>query len=110
MVHGGDGINISCTSTGGPVPTITWSVNNQPTNFTQTDIITQPRSTPIRQEDGTFKSIITPGNVVSALHIVNPQYPTHDGVYICAGRNSIGDIATTNSVNITVQVQGMLVR
>ena len=109
-VHEGDSITISCTSTGGPVPAITWTLNNQPTSFSQTDIITQPSTSAIRQQDGTFTTIITPGNVISALHIVNPQYPAHDGEYICTGRISVGDTATTNSVNITVQVQGMLVK
>ena len=57
---------------------------------------------------GTFVSIVTPGNVMSTLHIVDAQYPTHDGVYTCTGNNSMDASDNTSSVNITVQVQGML--
>jgi len=36
--------NISCTSSGNLVPTITWTINNQPIQFSQTDIITNPQN------------------------------------------------------------------
>ena len=102
-------MDISCKSTGGPVPTITWTFNNQPTNFSQTDVITQATTESVRQPDGTFVSIVMPGNVMSTLHIVITQYPTHDGVYTCTGNNSMDVSATTSSVNIIVEVQGMYV-
>ena len=103
-------MDISCKSTGGPVPTITWTFNNQPTTFSQTGVITKANTEAVRQMDGTFLSIITPGNVISTLHIVDLQYPTHDGVYTCTGNNSIDASTTTSSVDITVEVQGMSVR
>ena len=103
-------MDISCKSTGGPVPTITWTFNNQLTNFSQTDVITQATTTePVRQPDGTFLSTVTPGNVISTLYIVDAQYPTHDGVYTCTGNNSMDVSTTTSSVDITIEVQGMLV-
>ena len=43
---------------------------------------------------------------MSTLHIVNAQYPTHDGVYTCTGTNTISGSARTDSTTITVQVQG----
>ncbi len=39
VVEGRD-VDISCTSTGVPVPTITWTLNNQTTPFRQTDVST----------------------------------------------------------------------
>ena len=90
----GDSVNISCSSTGGPLPSITWTLNNQSTNFSQTDIITEAMDTMI------------PRNVMSTLHIVNAQYPTHDGVYTCTGRNSMEVSTINSSINITVVVQG----
>ena len=103
-------MDISCKSTGGPVPTITWTFNNQPTTFSQTHNITQATTEAVRQPDGTFVSIVIPGNVISILHIVDAQYPTHDGVYKCTGNNSMNASDNTSSVTITVQVQGMLVK
>ena len=106
----GNSIDISCKSTGGPVPSITWTFNNQPTTFNQTDVITQATTEAVLQMDGTFVSIVTPGNVISTLHIVDAQYPTHDGVYTCTGNNSMDASDNTSSVYITVQVQSMLVK
>ena len=103
-------MDISCKSTGGPVPTITWTFNNQPTILSQTDVITQASTEAVRQPDGTFVSIVTLGNVTSTLHIVDAQYRTHDGVYTCTGNNYVSASDNTNSVTITVQVQGMLVK
>ena len=106
----GINVDITCKSTGGPVPTITWTFNNQPTTFSQTDVITQATTEAVRQMDGTFVSIVTLGNVMSTLHIVDAQYPTHDGVYTCTGNNSMDTSDNTSSVTITVQVQSMLVK
>ena len=86
-------VNISCTSIGSPVPIIIWMINNLPISFIQTDQITQPTT--------------TTGNVISTLHIVDAQYPTHDGVYTCTGNNSMDASDNTSIVNITVQVQGI---
>ena len=106
----GNSVDISCKSTGGPVPSITWTFNNQPTTFNQTDVITQATTHAVRQLDGTFVCIVTLGKVTSILHIVDAQYPIHDGVYTCTGNNSMDASDNTSSVNITVQVQGMLVK
>ena len=93
-------MDISCTSTGVPVPTISWILNNQITPFNQTDI-SQDLELDI---DGT---LLTEGNVVSTLHIERAQYPAHDGVYECTGINSHAGVPSTSTVMITVQVQGM---
>ena len=101
-------MDISCKSTGGPVPTITWTFNNQPITFSQTDVITLATTQAVRQDD-TFVTIITPGNVMSTLHIVDAQYPTKYGVYTCTGNNSVDVSENTSSVDITVEVQGTYV-
>ena len=44
--------------------------------------------------------------MVSTLHIVNVQYPTHNGVYTCTGINTISGSAMNEKATITVQVQG----
>ena len=95
----GGSIDISCNSTGGPIPSITWTINNQNTNFSQSDVVTNPviNTNPV---------ITTTGYTVSTLHIVNAQYPTHNGMYTCTGTNTISGTQQTSSANITVQIQG----
>ena len=88
-------MDISCTSTGGPVPTITWTLNNQPTKFSQTDVISNVINTTI------------PGKVISTLHIINTEYPTHDGVYTCNGSNIVSGSVSTSSVSILLQILGI---
>ena len=111
MLEGYD-INISCTSTGGPIPTVSWTFNKQPINFEQSDIIKPATGTSARQSDGTFLNIVTHGNVMSTLHIKNAQCSTHTGLYTCTGRNSMEITAHTGSANIILQVlqKGMLLR
>ncbi len=95
----GGAVDISCNSTGGPIPSITWSINNQNTNFSQSDVVTNPVTNinPVTT---------TPVYTVSTLHLVNAQYPTHNGLYTCTGTNTISGTQQTSSANITVQIQG----
>ncbi len=95
----GGSIDISCNSTGGPIPSITWTINNQNTNFSQSDDATNPVIT---------TTTTTTGYTVSTLHIVNAQYPAHNGVYTCTGTNTISGTQQTSSASITVQVQGKM--
>ncbi len=96
-------VNISCTSTGGPIPSITWTINNQNTNFSQSDVVTNAVT-----NSNTDPVTTTPGYTISTLHIVNAKYPTHTGVYTCAGTNTISGTQRTSSTSITVQVQGKM--
>ena len=100
----GGNVDISCTSTGVPVPTITWTLNNQETNFSQTNISTETDIAIF----GAGRIEVTPGNVVSTLHIVNAQYPADDGVYVCTGSNTHAGVTTNSSAMVTVQVLGTL--
>ena len=104
VVDEGDSVTLCCISMGGPIPSIMWTINNQKTTLNQADIIAESNTTAERT------SFFTPGNVTSTVHIVNVQYPTHDGVYTCIGSNSMDRPDKSSSVNITVQVQGKLTR
>ncbi len=97
ILEGGN-IAISCCSIGGPVPVITWTLNNQNTEFNQTDNINEAS---LSSTDH-----VTIGNIISTLHIADANYPTHDGVYTCTGRNTASDSRITSSVNITVMIKG----
>ena len=103
-VSEGGSVDISCTSTGVPAPTITWRLNNQAVPFRQTDLTTPAD---IRVNNNYGVDTIINGSVVSTLHIVNAQYPAHDGVYECIGDNSNGGSAPPGIANITLQVQGI---
>ena len=99
-VSEGGSVNISCTSTGVPAPTITWRLNNQPAPFNQTDLTT-PVAVDIKNN---FElGSITTGKVVSTLHIVNAQYP---GVYECMGKTTYNGVTTMSSAIITVHIKG----
>ena len=105
-VSEGGSVDISCTSTGIPLPTITWTLRNQDTPFNQDDIPTPVDASFVRNMDDTFDTTIISGSVVSTLHIVSAQYPAHDGEYQCIGSNSHAGQTFTQSATITVQVLG----
>jgi len=89
--------NIFCTSSGNPVPSITWTINHQPTQLSQTDVTTNPTDT------------TTSGQLVSTLHIVNAQYQEHNGVFLCTGTSIISGSPRTDSASTTVVVLGKLI-
>ena len=100
-------MNISCSSAGVPIPTITWTLRDQPTPFEQIDVQTDTVVLFLRDVNDDLVADVTPGSVESTLQIVNAQYPAHDGVYQCTGSNSHAGQNFSQSVTITVQVQGM---
>ena len=107
IIAEGDNGTISCRSVGAPVPSITWEFNNQTTVFEQTDIATSFEATLIG-EAGNRVVNLTPGNIVSTLHIVSARYPDHDGVYTCIGKNADDLIVPSSSAFVTVQVHGKI--
>lgn len=92
----GESVNISCISTGIPVPTITWTFSNQTTPFTQMDIYTDINVT----VTGASTVAVTQGNVVSILHIVNLQYPSNTGDYVCSGSNNMAGTTSSSAIII----------
>ena len=107
VIPEGGSADISCRSVGAPVPSIIWEVNNQPTDFEQTDTET-PFVATLTGTIGNRGFDLTPGNIVSSLHIVSATYPDHDGVYTCIGTNSDDLTVASSSAFITVQVNGGL--
>ena len=102
IIPEGDSVNISCRSVGAPVPSITWKFNNQTTVFNQTDVGTSYQVSINDTAD------VSPGNIESALHIVNAKYPDNDGQYMCIGTNSNDLEVRSSSDFIIVQVNGKL--
>ena len=96
-------MNISCTSFGSPVPTISWTLNNQMTRFNKTDLSTEPSVAVTTPPN----FAITDGVAESTLQIVNTQYPADDGGYVCTGSNTHDGDTTSTSAMITVRVSGM---
>ena len=99
-------MNISCSSTGAPIPTIIWTLWDQPTPFEQIDVQTDTVILFVRDVNDDLVADVTPGSRESTLQIVSAQYPAHDGVYQCTGSNSHAGQNFSQSVTITVQVQG----
>ena len=102
----GDSVNISCSSAGVPIPTITWTLRDQPTSFEQINVQTDIVILHLRNDNDDLVPDVTPGSLESTLQIVNAQYPAHDGVHQCTGSNSHAGQNFSQSVTITVQVQG----
>ena len=86
---------ISCTFTGGPVPSIIWNINNHITAFTQTYVINRE----LLSSRG-----VTLGNVTSTLHVLKAQYPAYDGIYTCTGTNTISGLDYSSSDYIIIQI------
>ena len=99
----GENLDISCISTGTPAPIVTWTLNNQLTSFTQTDTYTNHSVT---RSGASQAVVVTQGNVVSTLHIVNVQYPADIGVYVCIGSNTYGDSIASSYASISVNIPG----
>ena len=100
----GGSINITCTSTGVPVPTITWTFDNMaaaPFDYTYSTTIFGATSESGNQVDFTL------GHVVSTLLVENPQYPAHQGQYVCTGRSSYARHMFISSDFIALVVQGI---
>lgn len=95
IVTEGTSVNISCTSFGVPVPTISWTLNGHNTTIKPTDEITDLNL----RDDGK----VIPGYVVSTLLITDAQYLTDEGEYVCTGSNA--DVAMTSTM-ITLIVLG----
>ena len=93
---------VSCMSTGIPVPSITWRINNQTTSFFQMDTITDVSFEMSRN----VTTGIQKGSTDSVLYIENAQYPIHHGIYECTAINTDNLVNFSSSATITVHIQG----
>jgi hypothetical protein len=104
-VFEGNSVDISCTSFGVPVPSLTWFFDGEEAPFTVMEIINSEAITLVRSDPNDPTSPFIPeslSNIISSLRIVNAQYPTNDGVYTCSGTN---DNQGKNVSNATIAVQ-----
>ena len=106
----GGSTDISCRSVGAPAPSITWELDNQTVSFEQTDTVTQFEATLTGTIGGQRDVDLTPGNIISDLHIVSVRYPDHNGLYTCVGTNSDDLNVASSTATISVQVQGKIMK
>ena len=99
----GRNVNISCASSGVPVPTISWHFNDMVAPFNHTDTFTNFSAFAYSSKS---PPVITYGRTVSNLQLKNIQYPAHNGVYVCVGSNSHKNVVTVSSANISVIILG----
>ena len=99
----GNSVNVSCTSTGAPTPTMTWELDGETSPFMQFDTTEDIQAVLGRNAMNELVPVITLGSIISNLPIVNAQYPDHDGVYTCTGSND-EQMVTTSTSSITVVV------
>jgi len=94
-------LEISCTSSGNPIPTISWELHGSPAPFPQSDTVT--RYPPTVPNFGEFS--FTAGSVTSELKITGVN-TSHEGEYTCTARNSHRGVESSTSSTITVHVMG----
>ena len=108
-IQEGGSVTISCTSTGAPVPSISWELNGQPVPFQSVNIRTEGHVSLRRNQNAhgsnSFVPDITLGTTTSNLLIENAQYPDHNGVYACIGSNQ----ENSSRALISIQVTGMVI-
>ena len=101
----GGSLNISCTSTGAPTPTVIWILNGQLAPFSITEVTSLPQAQLVGTSDGGLRPNVTLGRITSDIMIINAQYTADDGNYTCAGSND--NFESNSSAHIYVQVLGM---
>jgi hypothetical protein len=109
-VFEGNSVNISCTSFGAPVPSLTWFFDGEEAPFTVIEMINSEAVTLVRSDPNDPDSPFIPeslSNIVSSLRIVNAQYPANDGIYTCSGTND-DEEKNISSATIAVQVIGRI--
>ena len=102
-IQEGDSVNITCFSSGNPVPTISWYLGDSLAPFPDWNSVEEFQAV-VTGQTGIGQFAFTEGNITSVLQITNAVYPAHDGVYTCVGLNSHRGRDNTSNATITVQV------
>jgi hypothetical protein len=102
-VREGGSMVIRCSSTGVPIPTISWTLNGQRADLNTFYQLTEPR---LSIDDLGIVSTRL-GEANSTIQIGNIQYPADEGVYVCTGSTIHAGIERINSASLTVTVLGM---
>ena len=95
----GGSVNVSCTSTGNPLPMFRWVLSGMNVNFTQSST-TLELQTSGGSVDSPFS--FTVGSTTSTLHIVNVGYFQDIGTYECIATNAHNGVEATSNSSIAV--------
>ena len=107
MASQGQSVDVTCTATGAPRPTVRWTFNGQNvTQFNQTVQLIQMRVR-IMNESNFLSASVRDGYAISTLHIVNIQ-PSDEGVYMCIGSNTGSAVTTTSISEFTLLIEGII--
>ena len=99
----GGSVNITCTSTGIPTPTIEWELVSGSLPFTPVDAaLVDPMIAQVSP------LMFNEGSLTSVLPITNAVFPDHQGTYRCTGANTRDRAASSNNDTVQVTVLGGL--
>ena len=93
-------VDITCSASGNPIPTITWQLGDSPAPFSQSDSITD------FQDTGSTLFEFMAGSVNSTLHVTAASFPEHNGVLSCVGSSSYRGVDSASNVSIELLVLG----
>ena len=99
-------INISCTCTGVPLPTVRWTYNGlDEIPFSHTDVSVDYGVRVTGNELGRRATLTSLGTAASTLHLMNIRYPQDQGVYQCIGSNTGTSITATSNASFTLRIE-----
>jgi hypothetical protein len=101
FVREGESVDVTCSASGNPTPTITWQVGDSPAPFNKSDNITDFEVT---EENGTMPSEFMEGSVNSTLHVAAASFPEDNGVLICVGSNSYRGVDSASNASFELLV------
>lgn len=110
-----ENFDISCTSTGAPLPSFRWTLNGQATRFIKTDsftdyVITFRNVTTVPSFHRQYQeAVVSPGVTESTLHIQNFQ-SRDEGIYECIGSNIGRSTSASSFARIYVFFRRKLIR
>ena len=98
-------MDITCSASGNPIPTIVWQLGDSVAPFNQSDNVTDFQVT---EETGSTPFEFVEGSINSTLHVTAAGFPEHNGVLSCVGSSSYRGVDTASNVSIELLVLGEL--